>query len=422
MTSPDLSSLFLKLLNNTCSDEEAALIVDLLADENNQAFFNQLIQEQLEKDFNEQALSEIMRGRLDGQLKIILSQAVKPKKNHPSIYGMSRKRLSFAAAILLISFTTGLCYFLINKKDIQNTIVGHSTLPILPGTNKAVLTLANGRQIVLDDMANGKIAQQAAMRIEKTKDGQLVYEADSQSLSGDDVPGKSELFNTISTPKGGQYQVVLPDGTKVWLNAASSLKFPAVFNDIERKVELSGEAYFEVARISARSLAKGNKGLKNVPFIVVSNHQKIEVLGTHFNVNAYADEPDTKTTILEGSVQVSAGSFIAAEEHALITKALKAGEQSQISGEELVISHGNAESAIAWKSGKFQFENEPIESVMRKIARWYDVDIDYRGNMDKKIFSGTISKYDDVKEVLKMLQLTGTVNFKINERRIIVMS
>lgn len=424
MTSQNLSVLFQKLLNNQCSEEEAALIVELLADKSKEAFFNQLIHAQLAQDINEQKINDEVRERLNDRLKIILASGIKTTNAKSSSNNLWREFFSYAAAaIILISLSAGLFFYFKNKEKTQTLIAHHKSLPISPGGNKAVLTLADGSKIVLDDASNGKIAQQANMSIKKTKDGQLVYEAAEQILPDEKHQGKDPLLNTITTPKGGQYQVILPDGTKVWLNAASSLKYPAVFNDSERKVELSGEAYFEVVKLSGRFTTHGNNSLvKNIPFIVTSNHQSIEVLGTHFNVNAYIDEPDTKTTLLEGSIRVSIVGKQDTGHEELLTQVLKSGDQSELYENKLKISNGNAEVAIAWKNGKFQFENEPIESVMRKIARWYDVDIDYRGNMERKVFTGTISRYDNVKEVLKMLQLTGTVYFKINERRITVMS
>lgn len=420
MTSPNLSDLFRKLLNNACSEEEAALIVDLLADEKNEALFKQLILERLGDD-SEPEINEAIRERLNAGLKTILSPAA--ENVHPPVFSNRFKRnfFNYAAAIVLISLSTGLFYYFKSQREVQALVAHHQTPPILPGGNKAVLTLADGRKISLDQASNGEIARQAEMSIKKTNDGQLVYEVAETAASGANLDG--QLLNTITTPKGGQFNVVLPDGTRVWLNAASSLKYPAVFNDLERKVELIGEAYFEVVKLNRVSSAKGKNVVgKNIPFIVVSHHQVIEVMGTHFNVNAYADEPDIKTTLLEGAVRVSFDQNQNNNPDGLFTKMLRAGEQAQLIDHQLKISPGNAESAVAWKNGKFQFENESIESIMRKIARWYDVDIDYKGNMRNKIFSGTISRYDNVNEVLKMLQLTGTINFKVNERRITVMS
>jgi ferric-dicitrate binding protein FerR (iron transport regulator) len=210
------------------------------------------------------------------------------------------------------------------------------------------------------------------------------------------------LYNTISTPKGGQYQVTLSDGSKVWLNAASSLRFPATFSGKERKVELTGEGYFEVAHN------------KKMPFHVTVNDLDVEVLGTHFNINAYADESAIKTTLLEGSVKVVKGNE---------TKIIEPGEQASVTTSEDEINvkqQVDLEQVVAWKNGIFQFERADIESVMRQISRWYDIDVDYHGRVSEH-FGGTISRDVNISDVLKMLEMTGGVNFKIDGKKVIVM-
>lgn len=262
-----------------------------------------------------------------------------------------------------------------------------------PGGNKAILTLADGRQIILNDAKKGTITQQAGINIHKTSDGQLVYEVQDQQ----DLPGNTG-YNTISTPVGGQYQVKLPDGSKVWLNASSTLKFPVVFAKDERVITLSGEGYFEISK-------------RSIPFIVKTSEQEVEVLGTHFNVMAYPDENTVNTTLLEGSVKIS---------HAGSSKLIIPGQQARVK-DKIVVVAADTEEAVAWKNGDFKFVNENIQSIMRKISRWYGVDVVYRGNVQHKAFGGTISRLNKASEVLKMLELTGSVHFKIEEGRIIVM-
>jgi transmembrane sensor len=265
---------------------------------------------------------------------------------------------------------------------------------IKPGTTKATLTLSDGAVINLDDVQNGVISQQGNVTVGKTADGKLIYQVKSAG-------GQSLVYNTISTPRGGEYQVELPDGTKVWLNAASTLRFPSVFSGAERKVELKGEAYFEVAKN------------KQKPFKVTVNDMGIEVLGTHFNVNAYDDESQIKTTLLEGSVRLHAG-----KNH----KMLKPGQQARLDKQsDFSIAEVNVEEAIAWKKGYFIFDNENIESIMRKVSRWYDVEVTYQGKVDQGRYGGTISRFDSVEGVLKSLALTGSVHFRTEGRRIIVM-
>ena len=273
---------------------------------------------------------------------------------------------------------------------------------ITPGGNKAVLTLANGSKIFLTDLKNGEVANQSGVVITKNRDSQLVYQRAATSPST-----KKITYNKIETPKGGQFQLILSDGTKVWLNAASSLRYPSAFGPGERKVELDGEAYFEVA--------------KNVtkPFLVSSSKQVIEVLGTHFNVNAYTNEPVVSTTLLEGSIKVISP-------FANTYKIIRPGQQSSIDKDdepEIKVKNVDTDEAVAWKNGYFMFEKEELGSILRKVSRWYDVEIEnpQGQKLNKLLFSGTLSKYSDVSKVLRKLELTGSIHFKIMGRRIIVM-
>jgi ferric-dicitrate binding protein FerR (iron transport regulator) len=264
---------------------------------------------------------------------------------------------------------------------------------IAPGGNKAILTLADGTQVILDSANNGAITKQGNVTVIKLDDGQLAYNASSTSTS-------ALTYNTVTTPRGGQYQLVLSDGTKVWLNAASSLRFPTAFVGSERKVEMTGEGYFEVAHNDKK------------PFLVRAGGMDVEVLGTHFNINSYKDEMVTTTTLLEGAVQVSSvqGNMVN----------LRPGQQSVLSGSALRVSPADTDMAIAWKEGYFRFKNESVPAIMRKLSRWYDVEIVYRGGPGKEAFGGKISRSKTLAEVLEMLQSTKKIHFKIEERRIIV--
>ncbi|NOW98066.1 FecR family protein [Mucilaginibacter sp. SG564] len=268
--------------------------------------------------------------------------------------------------------------------------------PVMPGNNKATLTLADGSNIDLTDSRKGLLSKQGSVVIGKSGEGEIVYNAKEG-----EARSTAALFNMISTPRGGQYQVVLSDGTKVWLNAASSIKFPTVFTGHERKVELTGEAYFEVAKNKDR------------PFKIAVEQMSIEVLGTHFDVDAYKDEGVIKTTLLEGAVKLVTGNHQAY---------LKPGQQATLNQQQSFnIGSVNTEEAVAWKNGYFIFNNENIQSIMKKISRWYDVEVVYNGKVDERDFGGTVSRFDSVAEVLKSLELTGTVHFKIEGRKIIVM-
>jgi transmembrane sensor len=304
-------------------------------------------------------------------------------------------RLFSAAAAILLCSTSGLFFFTkthLSSPQVVNVPRKARTV-ILPGSNKAILTLSDGSHINLDDSKQGLLCKQGGVRIGKEAHG-LVY-------AGSPTNSEVTLYNTISTPRGGEYQVVLSDGTKVWLNSASALKFPATFRGKQRIVELTGEAYFEVAPN------------KNMPFKISLNKMAIEVLGTHFNVSAYPDEAEVKTTLLEGSVKLSSAAAISI---------LKPGQQGVFSKDkDFRIHQVDVQEAIAWKNGYFIFDNENIQSIMRKVSRWYDVDIAYSGNIDEGNFGGTVSRFKSVSGILKSLELTGTVHFKVSGRRITVM-
>lgn len=306
-------------------------------------------------------------------------------------------RLSAAAAVLVI-LGAGL-YLYQHKTADQVSVYANDIAPI--NKNTATLTLASGEKIILSEAKNGKLADQEGIRISKTKDGQLVYEIkESHSKI-------SNRWNTLSTSKGEYYEVGLPDGTKVWLNNVSSLKYPPSFAALkERRVELTGEAYFEVAKDKLH------------PFIVKTAEQEVEVLGTHFNINSYLDENATTTVLLEGSVKVST---LDKKQIRLI----KPGEEVLNSGRQLQVNPANLKDAVAWKEGYFRFNNENLESIMRQVARWYNVDVVYQGNRNELAsltFWGIVSRHKNVSDVLKMIERAEKVKFKIEGRTITVLA
>jgi len=299
-----------------------------------------------------------------------------------------------AAAILLIVFGLTFVFLRQTKPSAKHELLAQKSLDVLPGTNKAVLTLADGSKIVLDEHTAANISDKDGLKISRTKEGQLVYTVLNQ---GNLKLGSTISYNTIQTPKGGQYQVILPDGTKVWLNAASSLKYPEVFNGNERRVELTGEAYFEVAKNKAQ------------PFHVKNHNQDVEVLGTHFNINSYLDNNTIKTTLLEGRVRVSNGQSV---------KILKPGEQAitGASGAGIIrlATDVDTDDETAWKNGLFQFNNADLKSILKQLERWYNVHIDYQTIPDKK-YNGMVPRKAKLSEVLKMLEKTGNIRFEIAE-------
>jgi transmembrane sensor len=314
---------------------------------------------------------------------------------------LGRYNANWIAAAVLVIIAAASLLFVKNKKVVtpgrnyaKNINYRHD---VKPGANKALLTLENGRQIALNDVGVGTVLKQGNITVSKQTNGLLEYKITSNTGSTSAI-----AYNTISTPVGGQYSVVLPDGSKVWLNAASSLKFPAAFTGTERKVELTGEGYFEIAKN------------KHMPFKVKFNQEEVEVLGTHFNIMAYPDEEITRTTLLEGSVKISKNN---------VKRILIPGQQAiyglQTNG--FNITTVNTDEAIAWKNGLFLFHNENIKSIMKKIARWYDVDVYYQGAFAGQEYGGRVSKSKNLSEILKNLELTGTIHFKIDGRRVTVM-
>lgn len=300
-----------------------------------------------------------------------------------------------AAAVLLLVVGYGL-FFLNNPKYVETATVKSNL--IKTGSNKALLMLADGSRIELNDAVEGKLANEGNVVISKTKDGKLIYQIKGNMNA--EVAGE----NIISTPRGGQYQVILPDQTRVWLNAASSIAFPAAFKGNERTVKVTGEVYFEVSHDVRR------------PFLVSTRKGvTVEVLGTHFNVNAYDDEPVIATTLLNGSVLVKTK---------LASKTIVPGEQARVNINQnlkINVSKVNTSNVVDWKDDLFIFEKEDIQMAMRRISRWYDVDIVYTNGIPQKTIGGTINRFKDVSELLDLIELTGGVKFKIEGRRILVM-
>lgn len=300
----------------------------------------------------------------------------------------------WAAAVLILVGLSSL-YFLFNQTKQSAVIASKKIQPsndLLPGANRATLTLDDGSIIQLDDVKNGTVAVQGGVKVQKNDDGKIVYTA-AQNLAA------AELFNIIKTPRGGQFQLDLPDGSKVWLNASSSLRFPVLFAGKERTVELNGEAYFEVAKKTGQ------------PFKVKINGMEVNVLGTHFNVMGYQDEDVTKTTLLEGAVKIISNGR---------ENFLKPGQQAAISLlQNIQVNNVNTEEAVAWKNNLFSFNHSNIQSVMRQVARWYDVDVQYNGTV-KKFFNGTIPRDMNASKVFKILEATGGVHFQIAGNKVTV--
>jgi transmembrane sensor len=405
-----LQELFGKFLDDKkMTPEEIRQLRALVQDERNRELLDQLLtslykaepQEYPAAESNTRVAFEEVWAKLQGAAPVISSVpgSVKLPGNKWWKYA--------AAAMVILTFVAG-AYWLF-RGDTPEAFVQNDPQPkkdILPGGNKALLTLADGSTIELDEAKNGTLGRQGNTRVVKLANGQLAYE-----VAGN-TPVAATLYNTITTPRGGMFHVTLPDGSRVWLNAASSLHYPTSFNGSAREVTLTGEAYFEVEKNTA------------MPFRVMVNNMQVEVLGTHFNVNAYTDEASIKTTLLEGSVKVGSRQ-LAAGNATQQSAILKPGQQAVIfqgskKSPQIQVQAVEVDAVVAWKNGIIQFEGSEIHAAMRMIARWYDVEVEYRGNIPSAHFRGLIPSNVPVSQVLDMMELTGEVHFEISGRKIIV--
>jgi transmembrane sensor len=350
-----------------------------------------LFQELTDKAEQDIAVEELMAYDTEGSLqkiKQIMRQEAHARK---TTYGLWWRVLAAASVIIVI----GTIFFLYNKRESVNNNASLTPHPIYiaAGTNKAILTLANGKKIAIDNKGSGVVATQGNTRIRKTANGKIVYQ-----VAGAEKDIAATGYNTIETPMGGQYKVQLPDGTNVWLNAASSLRYPTTFTGKQRLVTLTGEAYFEVVHN------------KTHPFIVKTATQDVTDIGTHFNINSYTDEPHTATTLLEGAVSVSADGK---------QQTLSPGQQSINTSGSLKISQADINIATAWKDGQLAFHHTDIQNVLRQISRWYNISIEYRGVAPDITISGGISRQEDLSAILKILQLSE-VHFIQQGRKLII--
>jgi len=374
-------------IRNTLTDaENIELDTWVTANIENQRFFEKLIDEKNQDEW----LKQIGEVDTTAALKKIKSRiSFTPARKKSTIRSLW---VYAVAACLIIGLMITFLLISKDKTPQQSPMVQLHDNDIAPGKNQATLTLSDGTIIGLDTVENGRVVAQSSSHITKLDSGQLAYQLVNPTM----LP-QSDIFNTLTVPAGGQYKLVLPDGTNVWLNASSSLKYPTVFGGAKRKVELTGEGYFEVAKDPM------------YPFEVSANGSTVQVLGTHFNVNAYADEPVVKCALAEGAIRLN-NSVV-----------LKPGEEGVV-GKNGNIEKGKADlaSALAWKNGQFNFKQAPIDLLMRQVARWYNAGIIY----DTKItdhFNAEIPRNVPVSKLLHLLEATGSVHFKIENNTITVM-
>jgi hypothetical protein len=387
------------------SNEERKWMLQYL-EENNDAQLKSLMKERFDEgiDFEEHHNIEASKLLLQSLYKNIGINEKGKLVNKSLRHQINRVRVAgaAAAAIGLIIF----CAYLFQDKEIQQVPLAeqlpHIEEEVITWGNKAILTLEDGKVINLDDISNGEVVKQGGVLIRKTADGKISYETDPNYKAKGEVP----VLNTMSTPRGGEYQVVLPDGSQVWLNAASSLTYPIQFSATSRVVTIEGEAYFEIAKDTNR------------PFIVNVDEVEIRVLGTHFNVSAYKEESEIKTTLLEGSVQVKRKSLT----HETASIIMRPGDQAIVSDGQSSIKmvQVDIDDVMAWRHGYFVFHKEGIHSAMNKIGRWYDLDIEFEGNLRNRRFEGTISRMENLNSLVKALELTGVASFKLEGRKIVV--
>lgn len=378
--------LLKKYLSENISPAEKQELSRLLEQPEYNRLLEEMLQEELDREVHEAAPDN---ERLQA-IKEHLQQRLQQKPGTTRTYYI--KWISIAAMLLLLA-CTGVYYgWYYHKPAPVETAKVQPAKGLIPGGNKAVLTLADGSAIVLDTTKDGRLTTQGAVKVIKLADGQLAYQqaADTGAI----------VYNSIATPRGGQYQLTLSDGTQVWLNASSVLRFPVAFNGKERRVMLTGEGYFEVAKNAAK------------PFHVEVNAVDVEVKGTHFNINAYENEGAIRTTLLEGSVRVAgqAGECL-----------LKPGQQAVAKGvHSLHVKNSvDIDAVVAWKNGKFTFKGADLGTILRQASRWYDIDFVYNDTVDEK-FSGDISRTVNAEQLLSILELTGKVGFQIKGKSVTV--
>lgn len=376
-----------RYLQGNCSEDEQQIVEAWYRDQVNQSAWD--LSDGEDAETGDRILAELRRRlQLTGETSVV---RMRTRRNWARYA---------AACILFIAIGTGVWWI---HRQRPGAVPARLTavLPpgdIGPGGNKAILTLANGRKIALDSGAGGLIAQQGLSSIVQRTNGRLEYQSSSRTLTG---VSSEVVCNSLSTPAGGQYQLVLPDGSKVWLNALSTIRFPSSFTGSDRVVRLDGEAYFEVAKDESR------------PFRVTARDLNVEVLGTAFNVNSYGDEPSIRTSLIQGSVRLVRGNS---------RLVLKDGEQAETANHTgiAIVPGADVQKAIAWKNGSFSFENDNIQTVMRQLAKWYDVEIQYQGEPTHTLFGGTMRRTLSLQQVLSALSRYD-VRWQLKGRTLVIM-
>jgi transmembrane sensor len=385
----NLNELYERFLRNECNPAEISRLIELF-DAADYYALQEIVRKHLD-DPSSTMLSQNDNQHLYDRIFNNLKEHTKPAKPVRALW----TKLSAAAGLILLVASASLFWY---YKNTSKPVIAlhYMHKDVKPGGNRAYLTLSDGKQINLSDMNSGRIGSDGGNDILQAVNGEISY------VDGHATAERVRAsINTLRTPNGGHYRVILPDGTKVWLNAASQLRYPANFGGLkQRKIDLTGEAYFEVAKDPVH------------PFVVQTDDQQVRVLGTHFNVNAYHDDGGSKTTLLEGSIH-------ARGTHAGVI--LLPGQQvSTIRNGRLKVDPADQELAVAWKNDQFMFESEPIRILMKTLARWYNVEVVYGKNVPDIRFNGAVSRFENISEVLKILESTGKIHFQLDGRKVLV--
>jgi ferric-dicitrate binding protein FerR (iron transport regulator) len=391
MNSSRRTYLFYRHFDGTATPEERLELAELLQGLENESAIHQLMEEAWETFSHRREVFQEDQSRR--MLESIIGRNAEAE-NETEYAGEPVylwRRISIAVSVL---FALGIALYFFRqstrKPSEQSVAAAIAPTDIQPGGNKALLTLSDGHTIELDHVSKGVLTRQGDVSVVKTGEGHLAYQV------GKDARPTVAGYNVLKTPRGGQYHLVLPDGSEVWLNAASSIRYPTAFDQDARRVEINGEAYFEINKITSRD----DRGRKHrVPFVVKVNDVEVEVLGTHFNINAYSDAGSVKTTLLEGSVRIRKGDR---------KSLLQPGQQADVTERSAAIRIKDVDvrQSIAWKDGYFRFEKAGLEEIMRELTKWYDVEVRYDGKLPDRKFTGEIPRSATLSQVLEILEIS----------------
>ena len=393
---PRVSYLLEQRLKQQLTPSEADELLTILQQPEYESIVTDVISDLAQRETEELALDASSLGASVRQILQVDKAQERSLAPVHRVHFLKAGWVRYAAAVVLLFLIGGAVYYYrsgMQQQPVAQVPPAKVQPDIAPGGTVATLTLSDGTRIALDTAADGSLARQGNTDIVKLQQGQLAYKTGAKASA-------EILYNTINTPRGGQYEVVLPDGSKVWLNAASSLRFPTTCKGRSREVEITGEGYFEIAKNAA------------MPFYVKANGMSVEVLGTSFNVNAYSDEPAIRTTLVEGSVRVKKDRT---------TAMLTPGEQSSLmpNGSMDINKEADIDGALAWKNGLFRLTSSDIPTIMRQLARWYDVEIAFEGGVPAGHITGEVPRGTSLSKVLKVFETSG-VHFRMEGKKIVV--